>query len=198
LYVEPRACAHNSWSDPLNRQEALDLLYAYTTSDSLRKHALAVEAAMRAYAGAAGEDPVTWGITGLLHDFDYEKYPQFPDHPTKGSEILKENGYPEEVRRAILGHVPQMNVPRDTRMAKTLFACDELCGFIVACAMVRPNKLGDLEASSVRKKMKDKAFAKGVNREDITKGAEELGVDLNEHISFVIGALRPVANNLGL
>ena len=182
----------------MNRQNALELLYEYTVSDSLRKHALAVESAMRAYAEAGGQDAETWGNVGLLHDFDYERYPQFPDHPTRGSEILKEKGYTEDMRRAILGHVPQMNVPRDTPMAKTLFACDELCGFIVACAMVRPGKLSDLEAPSVRKKMKDKAFARGVNREDIIKGAEELGVELNQHITFTIGALQKVAKELGL
>ncbi|MEW6510167.1 MAG: HDIG domain-containing metalloprotein [Bacteroidota bacterium] len=182
----------------MNRQDALELLHEYTKSDALRKHALAVEAAMRACAVKFGGDPEVWGVVGLLHDFDYERYPQFPDHPTNGSEILKEHGYSEEIRKAILGHVPEMNVARDTAMAKALFACDELCGFIVACAMVRPNRLADLEAPSVKKKMKDKAFARAVSREDIIKGAEELGVQLDDHIAAVIAALKPVAAELGL
>jgi putative nucleotidyltransferase with HDIG domain len=182
----------------MDREQAKELLFKYTGSDSLRKHAFAVEAAMRAYADRLGGDREVWGITGLLHDFDYEKYPEYPDHPMKGSEILREQGYAEDVRTAILGHVPAANVPRDTPMAKALFACDELCGLVTACALVRPNKLADLEASSVKKKMKDKAFARGVNREDIVKGAAELGVELTEHISFVIAALRPIAADLGL
>lgn len=182
----------------IDRQAALDLLFEYTKTDSLRKHAFAVEAAMRAYALKGGGDPDLWGIVGLLHDFDYEMHPQVPDHPSKGSEILRQRGYSDDVRTAILGHVPAMNVPRETPMARTLFACDEVCGFIVACAMVRPNKLADLEAPSVRKKLKDKAFARAVSREEIIKGGEELGVDLGEHISFVIAALKPVAGDLGL
>ena len=182
----------------MSRQDDLTLLHEYTANESLRKHALAVEAAMRAYAATFGESVELWGTVGLLHDFDYEKYPQFPDHPTRGSEILKERGYTEEVRRTILSHVPAMKVPRDTNMAKTLFACDELCGFIMACALIRPNKISDLEASSVRKKMKDKAFARAVSREDILKGAEELGVNFDEHLTFVIGAMKAVAADLGL
>lgn len=182
----------------LHRQDALALLFEYTASDSLRKHALAVEATMRAYARKDGADEEKWGIVGLLHDFDYERYPQFPDHPAKGSEILKERNYPEDVRIAILGHVPQMQVPRDTLMAKTLFACDELCGFIVACAMVRPNKLADLEPSSVKKKLKDKAFARTVSREDIYQGAEELQIAFESHCKFVIESLRPISSTLGL
>jgi putative nucleotidyltransferase with HDIG domain len=182
----------------MNRQDALDLLFEYTKTDSLRKHALAVEAAMRAYARKQDEDEEKWGIVGLLHDFDYEMYPQVPDHPMKGQEILKERGYPDDVRRAIVSHVPQMNVPRDSPMARTLFACDELCGFVVACSLVRPNKIADLEASSVRKKLKDKAFARTVNREDITQGIAELEVDSNAHIQFVIEALRSVAPQIGL
>jgi putative nucleotidyltransferase with HDIG domain len=138
----------------MDREQAKDLLFKYTGSDSLRKHAFAVEAAMRAYADRLGGDREVWGITGLLHDFDYEKYPEYPDHPMKGSEILREQGYAEDVRTAILGHVPAANVPRDTPMAKALFACDELCGLVTACALVRPNKLADLEASSVKKKMR--------------------------------------------
>lgn len=182
----------------MDRQDSLSLLYEYTKTDSLRKHALAVEAAMRAYARKLGEDEEKWGTVGLLHDFDYEMYPQFPDHPTKGSEILQAKGYSEEIRRTILSHVPKMNVPRDTVMAKTLFACDELCGFIIASALVRPNKLADLEASSVKKKMKDKAFARSVSREDIQQGIAELGTDATEHIQFVIHALRQISNELGL
>jgi predicted hydrolase (HD superfamily) len=182
----------------VERQEALALLFEYTRTDSLRKHALAVEAAVRAYALKKGADADLWGLTGLLHDFDYEMYPSYPDHPTKGSAILESKGYPDAMRRAILGHVPAMNVPRDTDLAKVLFACDELCGFIVACAMIRPNKLADLGASSVKKKLKDKAFARAVSREDIYRGAEELGVNLDEHITFVIEALKTVAGDLGL
>ncbi len=180
------------------RQKALDLLYEYTKTDALRKHALAVESAMRAYARKMGADEETWGAIGLLHDFDYERYQQFPEHPTKGSEILKEQGYPEDFRRAILGHVPQMNVPRDTPAAKVLFACDELCGFIMAAALIRPNKIADLGASSVKKKLKDKACARAVSREDITSGAAELGVPLEEHIQFVIEAMKGAAPELGL
>jgi len=182
----------------VQREEALALLFEYTKSDSLRKHALAVEAAMRAYAGKVGGDAELWGITGLLHDFDYEMYPAYPDHPKKGSVILEAKGYPPEMRKAILGHVPATNVPRDTPLAKVLFACDELCGFVIACAMVRPNRLADLGASSVKKKLKDKAFARAVSREEILKGAEELGVNLDEHISFVVEALKSVAGDLGL
>ena len=182
----------------MNRQEALGLLHEYTTTDSLRKHAYAVEAAMRAYAPRYGGDAEVWGVVGLLHDFDYERFPQFPDHPTRGSEILKERGLPEELRTAILGHVPAMNVPRDTSMAKVLFACDELCGFLVACAVIRPTKLDDLEVSSVKKKLKDKAFARAVNRDDIQQGMAELGVTPDEHIRFVIDALKTVKGSLGL
>lgn len=182
----------------MTRQESLDLLFEYTKTDSLRKHALAVEAAMRSYARKHGEDEETWGTVGLLHDFDYEMYPQVPDHPTKGSAILAQKGYSEEIRRTILSHVPAMNVPRDTPMAKTLFACDELCGFIVACALVRPNKIADLEVSSVKKKLKDKAFARSVSREDIQRGIEEMGGNPEEHIRFVIDALKAVANELGV
>ena len=182
----------------MTRQEALEILYEHTKGESLRKHALAVEAAMRAYARHYGEDEEAWGVVGLLHDFDYEMYPEFPDHPTKGSEILKDRGLSEELRRAILSHVPRMEVPRDTRLAKHLFACDELCGFITAAALVRPGKLSGMEPSSVKKKLKDKAFARSVSREDITKGAEEAGLDLTEHIRFVIAAMSEAAPELGL
>lgn len=177
---------------------ALELMHEYTKSDALRKHMYSVEAAMRAYSKKYGEDEETWAIVGVLHDFDYEMYPNAPDHPTKGSEILKEKGYPEDVRRAILGHANYMNVPRDTHMAKALYVCDELCGFITACAVIRPNKIADLEVSSVKKKLKDKGFARNVNREDIQQGVEELGIPLDEHIKFVIDAMRSDAARLGL
>ncbi len=183
----------------MDRSAALDLLYEYTKSESLRKHALTVEAAMRAYAAKFSADENVWGITGLIHDFDYEMYPQPPDHPMKGSEILREKGYPEDVRRAILGHASYTGTPRDTTMAKALFASDELCGFIVACTLVRPNKqIEGMEVSSVKKKLKDKAFARSVNREEIVQGAAELGVPLDEHIQFVINALKAKSGELGL
>ena len=179
-------------------EQARALMHAYTQSDALRKHMYAVEAAMRAYARKFGEEEEKWGIVGLLHDFDYEMHPQAPDHPVKGSEILKERNYPEDVRTAILGHASYTGVPRDTLMAKTLYACDELCGFIMACSFVRPNKIADLEVSSVKKKLKDKAFARNVNRDDIIKGAEELSVPLEEHVQFVIDAMKSISGELGL
>ena len=185
----------------MDRQAAWELLCQYTKSENLRKHALAVEACMQAYArrfGEDGEDQEKWGVVGLIHDFDYELYPNAPDHPVKGSEILREQGYPEDVRRAILGHADYSGVPRDTLMAKALFASDELAGFITACALVRPDRIQSLEAKSVRKRMKDKAFARSVRREDITKGAEEIGVPLDEHIAFSIEAMRAIADALGL
>jgi len=182
----------------MNRSEAWDLLCEYTKNENLRKHALAVEACMRAYARKSGEDEEEWGVVGLIHDFDYEVYPNAPDHPLKGSEILKEKGLSEEIRRAILGHADYTGVPRDTLMARTLFACDELAGFITACALVRPDKITSLEAKSVRKRMKDKAFARSVSREDITKGAAELGIALDEHITFCIQAMQGIAEQLGL
>lgn len=181
----------------MNYDDALNLMHEHTQNDSLRKHMYAVEAAVRAYAKKFKADEELWGIVGVLHDFDYEKYPNAPDHPSKGSEILKEKGYSEEVRRAILSHADYMNVPRDTQLSKVLYACDELCGFIIACSVVRPNKIADLEVSSVKKKMKDKAFARNVSREDIQKGAEGLGVPLDEHIHFVIEALKGVSARLG-
>src|SRR5581483_8468250 len=180
------------------REAAWSLLCEHTKSESLRKHALAVEACMRAYARRFSEDEEKWGCVGLIHDFDYELYPNAPDHPLKGSEILKEKGYSEEVRRAILGHADYTGVPRDTQLAKTLFACDELAGFITACAYVRPDRIATLEAKSVRKRMKDKAFARAVNRQDIVKSAEELGIPLEEHITFCIQAMREIAGELGL
>lgn len=182
----------------MNRDSVWELLCQYTQSESLRKHALAVEACMRACARKFGEDEEKWGITGLIHDFDYETYPNAPDHPMKGSEILKERGFPEDIHLAILGHADYTGVPRDTLMARALFACDELAGFITACAYVRPDRIATLEAKSVRKRMKDKAFARAVSRDDIIKGAEELGVPLDEHIAFCIDAMRGAAEQLGL
>ncbi len=188
----------------LSRADALDLMHEYTPSDALRKHMYAVEAAMRAYARKYGEDEEPWGVVGILHDFDYERWPN-PDHspteehPSEGSNILAARGYPEHLRRAILGHASYTGVPRDTLLAKVLYAVDELCGFLVACALVRPSRsLADLEVSSVKKKLKDKAFARGVNRDEVRQGAEELGVPLDEHIQFVIEALRPGERELGL
>jgi putative nucleotidyltransferase with HDIG domain len=182
----------------MNRQAAWDLLCEYTKNENLRKHALAVEACLGAYARKFAEDEEKWAVVGLIHDFDYELYPQAPDHPVKGSEILKEKGVSEEIRRAILGHADYTGVPRDTLLAKALYACDELAGFITACALVRPDRIATLEARSVRKRMKDKAFARAVSREDITKSAEELGVPLDEHITFCIAAMRSIADQLGL
>jgi len=182
----------------MDRHETWNLLCEYTKNENLRKHALAVEACMAAYARKFGEDEDKWRIVGLIHDFDYEVYPDAPDHPLKGSEILKEKGYPEDVRRAILGHAEYTAVPRDTLMARALFACDELAGFITACALVRPDRIATLEARSVRKRMKDKAFARSVNRQDIVKSAEELGIPLEEHITFCIQAMREIAGELGL
>jgi len=185
------------------RDKAWGLLTEFTQSESLRKHALAVEACMRAYARklAAGspEQENLWGVVGLLHDFDYEKWPSREEHPYKGNEILKERGYSEEICRAIMSHAEYSGVPRVTSMEKALFACDELAGFITACALVKPGKsLAEVEAASVRKKMKDKAFARSVNRQDIVTGAAELGVELEEHIGFCIEAMKGVAGELGL
>jgi putative nucleotidyltransferase with HDIG domain len=185
-------------------EEALALMHEYTESDALRKHMYAVEAAMRAYARKYGEDEDTWGLIGLLHDFDYEKYPNDnhsadSEHPSFGVQVLRERGLPEPVLTAILGHAAYTGVPRESLMAKTLFAVDELCGFLTACALVRPSKsVQDLQVKSVKKKLKDKAFARGVNREEVRQGAEELGVPLDEHIQFVIEALRSVEERLGL
>jgi len=186
------------------REQTLALMHEYTASDSLRKHMLSVEAAMRAYAEKFGDDVERWGTTGLIHDFDYERYPNSEHsptegHPAEGVRILRERGYPEDILRAILGHATYSGVPRDTLMAKTLFAVDELTGLITATTLVRPTKnVHEVEAKSVRKKMKDKAFARGVNREDVMTGAEELGVDLDMHIAFVIGAMQSVAADIGL
>jgi putative nucleotidyltransferase with HDIG domain len=180
------------------RDDAWNLLCEYTKSESLRKHALAVEAVMKAYARRFEEDEEKWGLVGMLHDFDYEMYPDPPDHPLKGSEILRNRGYTEEIRRAILGHANYTGVPRDTLLARALYACDELTGFIVACALVRPNGIWDLESKSVKKKLKDKAFARTVNRDEVYEGADELKAELAEHIDFIIAALREVAPDVGL
>lgn len=188
----------------LTRSEALELMHEYTASDSLRKHMLAVEGAMRAYAGRFGEDPEAWGLAGLLHDFDYERWPNeshAPDreHPAEGVRILRARGVPEPVLEAILGHATYTGVPRETLMAKALFAVDELTGLITATALVRPSRsLNDVDVRAVQKKMKDKAFARGCNREDIVAGAAALGVDLPEHIQQVLDAMRSRAEMLGL
>jgi putative nucleotidyltransferase with HDIG domain len=177
--------------------EAMDLLKEYTKSESLLRHALCVETAMRCYAKKFGEDEEKWAITGLLHDFDYEKYPD--NHPYKGAEILKDIGLEEDIIEAIMGHAQYTGVSRNTDMAKTLFAVDELSGFLYAYALVRPSKnLKEIKLKSIKKKLKDKAFAKGVNREDIELGVKELGVDLGEHIMFVAECLQNNADNIGL
>jgi putative nucleotidyltransferase with HDIG domain len=184
------------------RDDAWNLVVEYTQSDSLRRHMLAVEAAMRAYARKFGEDEELWGITGLLHDFDYERWPNpnqdHTEHPFPGVAILRERGYPESMTEAILGHALYSGVPRTTNMAKALFAVDELCGFIVACGYVRPEKLAGIKPSSVKKKLKDKHFAAAVSREDIAQGIAELGTNEDEHIQLVIDALQGIAPELGL
>jgi predicted hydrolase (HD superfamily) len=188
----------------MNRAAALAIMHEHTQSASLRQHMLAVEAAMRAYAPQSGGDPDAWGVVGLLHDFDYERYPNAAhspteEHPAWGVRLLRERGLADDQCTAILGHASYTGVPRESAMAKTLFAVDELCGFLVACALVRPSRsLADLEVGSVKKKLKDKAFARGVNRDEVRQGAEELGVPLDEHIAFVIAALRTVERDLGL
>ena len=188
----------------LTRDVALSLLHEWTSSEPLRKHMYAVEIAMRAMAERSGEDAEAWGLVGLLHDFDYERYPNeahspTEEHPSEGVRSLASMGLPDPSQRAILGHANYTGIPRDSAMAKALFAVDELCGFLVACALVRPSRsLQDLEVASVRKKLKDKAFARGVSREDVIQGAAEIGVPLDEHIAFVLGALRPHERVLGL
>ncbi|HYV36261.1 MAG TPA: HD domain-containing protein [Gemmataceae bacterium] len=183
----------------MNRADAFALLNEYTTNSSLIKHMLAVEAAMRAYARKLGQDEEKWGIVGLMHDFDYERWPDPPDHPLKGSEILGQRGYPEDVIYAIKSHADYLkDCPRVSLMDKALYACDELCGLITAAALVRPAGITDLTASSVRKKMKSKGFARTVNRDDIERGAADFGVDLAEHIQFCIDAMKPLAGELGL
>lgn len=188
----------------LDRDRALTVMHEYTASDALRKHMYAVEVAMGAMAERAGEDVEAWGLVGLLHDFDYERFPNAAhcateEHPAEGVRILTSLGLPEASGRAILGHASYTGVPRETAMARALFAVDELCGFLVACALVRPSRsLQDLEVASVKKKLKDKGFARGVGREDVVQGAAELGVPLDEHIAFVLDALRPHERRLGL
>jgi putative nucleotidyltransferase with HDIG domain len=188
----------------MNRDDAIALMHEYTESDALRKHMYAVEAAMRAYARHYGEDEGTWGLVGLLHDFDYERYPNpehksNEEHPSFGVRLLRERGLPEPLLDAILGHASYTGVPRTSLLARALFAVDELCGFLVACALVRPSKsLRDLEVKSVKKKLRDKAFARGVNRDEVRQGADELGVPLDEHVQFVLEALRPIERDLGL
>jgi putative nucleotidyltransferase with HDIG domain len=183
----------------LSREAAWALLTEFTQSDNLRKHALAVEAAVRGYARLWGEDEVGWGVVALLHDFDYERYPDLGNHPFRGAEIMRERGYPEWVIRAIQSHADHTGVPRESRLEHTLFACDEMCGFITAAALVRPSKsLLDLEATSVIKRMKEKAFARAVNRDDLRRGAEEIGVPLEVHVANVIGFMREQVDALGL
>jgi putative nucleotidyltransferase with HDIG domain len=194
-----RKTGENREESMKDRTAAWGLLTEFTQSESLRKHALAVEACMRAYAQKFSSDEELWGIVGLLHDFDYDKYPSLEDHPYRGNEILKERGWSEEIRKAIMSHAEYTGVTRDTPMEKALFACDELAGFITACALVKPGKsLAEVEASSVKRKMKDKAFARSVNRADITNGAADLGVELEPHIAFCIEAMRRIAGELGL
>jgi putative nucleotidyltransferase with HDIG domain len=187
-----------------DRAAALALMHEYTASESLRKHMLSVEGAMRAYAKKFGEDEERWGLAGLLHDFDYERFPNeahsaTEEHPAAGVAILRDRGYPDDILQAILGHAHYTNTPRESQMAKTLFAVDELTGLITATALVRPSKsVHEVDARSVRKKMKDKAFARGVSRDDVINGASELGVDLDEHIAFVIESMQARAGDLGL
>jgi putative nucleotidyltransferase with HDIG domain len=186
------------------REDAWALLCEYTQNENLRKHALAVEACVRAYARKTGADEHLWSLTALLHDFDYERWPNdahsaTEEHPAGGSAILRERGYPEEMIRAIVSHADYCNVPRETSLEHTLFACDELAGFLTACSLVKPSKsIFEVESDSVKRKLKDKAFARGVNRDDVRKGAEELGVPIEEHISFCIAAMRGAADALGL
>lgn len=183
----------------LDRQAAYELMCEYTQNDSLRKHMLAVEAGMKAYARKYGEDELKWSVVGLLHDFDYERWPSPPDHPLQGAAILAERGYPDDVIYAIKSHADYIEeCPRVSLMDKALYACDELAGFITACAKVRPEGLQGMKAKSVRKKMKTKSFAAAVSREDLERGAQELGVDLNEHIQFMIEAMQEDAEVLGL
>jgi putative nucleotidyltransferase with HDIG domain len=180
------------------RDQAWETLTKYTQSEALRRHALAVEAAVGAYAQKFGQDEELWRVTALLHDFDYEMHPTLDKHPQDGAPILREEGYPEEVVEGVLSHAEHLGLPRDTPLKKTLFACDELSGFIHACGLVRPDGIDTLEPKSVRKKLKQPSFASGVHREDVYKGAEELGVDLDDHIRTVVEALKPIAGELGL
>ena len=182
----------------VTRDRAWETLTRYTKSEALLRHALAVEASVRAYARKFGEDEELWGVTALLHDFDWEMHPTLEQHPQDGAPILREEGYPEVVIEGVLSHAEHLALPRDTPLKKTLFACDELSGFIHACGLVRPDGIETLEPKSVKKKLKQPSFAAGVNRDDVYKGAEELGVELDDHIRFVIEALRPIAGELGL
>ncbi|MEK6273940.1 MAG: HDIG domain-containing metalloprotein [Actinomycetota bacterium] len=182
----------------ITRERAWETLNRHTKSEALLRHALAVEASVRAYARKFGEDEELWGVTALLHDFDWEMHPTLEQHPQDGAPILRTEGYPEEVVEGVLSHAEHLGLPRDTLMKKTLFACDELSGFIHACGLVRPDGIETLEPKSVKKKLKQPSFAAGVHREDVYKGAEELGVELDDHIRFVIEALRPIAPELGL
>jgi putative nucleotidyltransferase with HDIG domain len=182
----------------VTRDNAWATLTRYTKSEALLRHALAVEAGVRAYARRFGEDEERWSAVALLHDFDYEMHPTLDRHPQDGAPILREEGWPEDVIEAVLSHAEHLGLPRDTQLKKTLFACDELSGFIHACGLVRPDGLETLEPRSVRKKLKQPSFAAGVNRDDVYRGAEALGVDLDEHIAFLIEALRPIAPQLGL
>ena len=181
-----------------SREQAWETLTRYTQSEALLRHALAVEAAVAAYAREQGGDEELWRVTALLHDFDYELHPTLDRHPQDGAPILREEGYPEEVVEAVLSHAQHLGLPRDTPLKKALFACDELAGFVHACGLVRPDGIETLEPKSVKKKLKQPSFAAGVNRDDVYQGAEELGVELDEHVRFVIGALRPIAPELGL
>src|SRR2546430_13665980 len=183
---------------PTTREQAWETLTKYTQTEALRRHALAVEAAVGAYARKSGEDEELWRVTALLHDFDYEIHPTLDKHPQDGAPILRDEGYPQEVVEGVLSHAEHLGLPRDTPLKKTLFACDELSGFVHACARVRPDGIEPLEPKSVRKKLKQPSFASGVNRDDVYKGAELLGVELHEPIAFVIEALRPIARELGL
>ena len=180
------------------REQAWETLTRYTKSDSLLRHARAVEASTRAYARKFGEDEELWGVVALLHDFDYEIHPTLDKHPQDGAPILREEGYPEIVIEGVLSHAEHLNMPRDTPLKKTLFACDELSGFVHACGLVRPTGLEGLEPKSVKKKLKQPSFAAGVHRDEVYRGAEELGIDLDEHITNVIAALQPIAKELGL
>src|SRR6266550_3535603 len=183
----------------LTREQAWDIVCEFTKSEGLRKHALAVETCVVAYAKQLGEDEQKWSVTALLHDFDWEIHPEAPDHPMKGEPILASRGVDPEIRRAILSHANYSGVPRESRLEKTLFACDELAGFLTACSYVKPGRsIHEVETASVKKKLKDKAFARAVNRDDIVNGAAQLGVDLDQHISFCIGAMRARAAELGL
>lgn len=182
----------------MTRERAWETLTRYTKSEALLRHALAVEAGVRAYARKLGEDEEVWGATALLHDFDYEIHPTLDKHPQDGAPILRDEGYPEELIEAVLSHANHLDVPRDTLLKKTLFACDELSGFVHACGLVRPDGIETLEPRSVKKKLKQPSFAAGVNRGDVYAGADELGVDLDEHIAFVVEALKPIAPQLGL